>query len=422
MNFALSFEPYSDFGAQFHLPLKVGISAFIESLLKIGLHRLGFKGSSEIQRGSPAWWKCTWLLTLLNEQFREKLSVRNYECALFGLASAGEGTWEEAFEDGVGLGINSYSANSWITQSRMLNQPPSSSGGSSKNTMDSGVTKMTGNSVNSSGRPAMRRSSVSDDGTGSQSSRRNRKNLRTSKGPLGQERRRREQRRKKAEDIDYGPNRDADVWWRKVQSGMLLGKVAHHTPAMEWLANSAPDLFEISRAETVPGPCASADIGVPCRLCEERPSASGWGNPTCIACGGVEPFCLPRGGHPFSPLLKTVEPRLAFQEAKLRAVKDDDGDGIEEEDEEGESGAAVGRERRVSLEVKDPLAMSHAKTSPTGSVTSQKASPSSRVGSKASLAGGRASPTAQAGSRASPTGLAGGRASPTNRAKRTTTM
>merc|ERR1712076_13974 len=50
-----------------------GLPAFVECLLKLALHRLCFKGLSDIQRGAPAWWKCTWLLTLLNGKFSENV-------------------------------------------------------------------------------------------------------------------------------------------------------------------------------------------------------------------------------------------------------------------------------------------------------------------------------------------------------------
>lgn len=103
-----------------------GLAAFVECLLKVALHRLGFKGVSDIQRSSPAWWKCTWLLTLLANQFTEKLAQMRYERAVFDMAVQNEDSWDDAFSDTVGVGLPrndpgpfSYGANSWLTQSRM---------------------------------------------------------------------------------------------------------------------------------------------------------------------------------------------------------------------------------------------------------------------------------------------------------------
>lgn len=68
-----------------------GLPAFVECLLKLVLHRLGSKGLSEIQRGAPAWWKCTWLLTLLSGRFDERKRLNRHEARLQEL-SGGEAT------------------------------------------------------------------------------------------------------------------------------------------------------------------------------------------------------------------------------------------------------------------------------------------------------------------------------------------
>jgi len=87
-----------EMGAQAHAddteklpPRGCGLPAFVECLLKLVLHRLGSKGLSEIQRGAPAWWKCTWLLTLLSGRFNERMRLRRHEDRLQEL-SAGEAT------------------------------------------------------------------------------------------------------------------------------------------------------------------------------------------------------------------------------------------------------------------------------------------------------------------------------------------
>merc|ERR1712110_206195 len=91
--------------------------------MKLALHRLGFKGLTEIQRGSPSWWKCTWLVTLLSGKFNEKLAKMRYEEKIFEMASQDEEPWADAFSDTLGLGPNlpqfSYRAGSWLTESRM---------------------------------------------------------------------------------------------------------------------------------------------------------------------------------------------------------------------------------------------------------------------------------------------------------------
>lgn len=65
---------------------RVGVEAFTECLLKLALHRLGSKGLTEIQRGSPAWWKCTWLLTLLGGPYTERTVLMRHASRLSELA------------------------------------------------------------------------------------------------------------------------------------------------------------------------------------------------------------------------------------------------------------------------------------------------------------------------------------------------
>lgn len=56
-----------------------GLPAFIECILKLGLHNLGNKGKSELQRDSPSWWKCIWLLTFLSSRFAERVRTHRHE-------------------------------------------------------------------------------------------------------------------------------------------------------------------------------------------------------------------------------------------------------------------------------------------------------------------------------------------------------
>jgi len=55
-----------------------GLGAFLECLLKLALHRLGSKGATEIQRASPSWWKCVWLLVLLGGRFAEHAKMNQH--------------------------------------------------------------------------------------------------------------------------------------------------------------------------------------------------------------------------------------------------------------------------------------------------------------------------------------------------------
>merc|ERR1719272_1691390 len=63
-----------------------GLGAFVECLLKICFHRLGGKGANEIQRGSPCWWKCAWLLTVCGSAFAERTKTVQYEDRVNNLA------------------------------------------------------------------------------------------------------------------------------------------------------------------------------------------------------------------------------------------------------------------------------------------------------------------------------------------------
>ncbi|CAE7239299.1 unnamed protein product, partial [Symbiodinium pilosum] len=54
-------------------------AAFVECLVKLALHRLGAKGSLELQRGAPTWWKCTWLLNHLGMRFVERVRDNQHQ-------------------------------------------------------------------------------------------------------------------------------------------------------------------------------------------------------------------------------------------------------------------------------------------------------------------------------------------------------
>eukprot|EP00931_Biecheleriopsis_adriatica_P044470 TRINITY_DN25437_c1_g1_i1.p1 TRINITY_DN25437_c1_g1~~TRINITY_DN25437_c1_g1_i1.p1 ORF type:complete len:1400 (+),score=234.40 TRINITY_DN25437_c1_g1_i1:130-4200(+) len=77
-----------------------GCPAFVESLLKLVLHRLGSKGLSEIQRCAPAWWKCTWLFAHLSNRFKDSVCLhRHHQCLQELTAGAAADTSSAASAD-----------------------------------------------------------------------------------------------------------------------------------------------------------------------------------------------------------------------------------------------------------------------------------------------------------------------------------
>merc|ERR1712176_1304045 len=45
-----------------------------------------------------------------------------------------------------------------------------------------------------------------------------------------------------------------------------------------------------------------------CNTCKQQQSVRGWGNPECVACGGVDTRCLPIDSSLFRALLRTYDP------------------------------------------------------------------------------------------------------------------
>eukprot|EP00927_Polykrikos_kofoidii_P076679 TRINITY_DN73731_c0_g1_i1.p1 TRINITY_DN73731_c0_g1~~TRINITY_DN73731_c0_g1_i1.p1 ORF type:complete len:992 (+),score=201.12 TRINITY_DN73731_c0_g1_i1:3-2978(+) len=341
-----------------------GLAAFMESVLKIALHRLGFKGLSDIQRGSPAWWKCTWLLTLLDGRFSQKLVELRHERNIVTLATEGEGTWEESFSDTMGVGLmpTISSTNEGFRRMPFSRGPPSaSSRASSESEAPASAPRGPGSTVSFGTRSHGLRSrggrAGSEDGSSSVGGQSN-----TRRGPrqsvwsgsvdetgssiatLAVGTSSRHKNRRSGHDCnlpDKGPNQDAEVWWRKVQTGRLFNKLPRNVPPLEWIAMETPDLFKQARAEAqIPlqdrsGGSRSSNPGSPtsllsgrsfgritsasnhasdqpqvvkCTVCGENSSLSGWGNPSCVSCSGVEDYCLPIEKHLFYGLLKTHVP------------------------------------------------------------------------------------------------------------------
>mmetsp|Transcript_89158 Transcript_89158/g.251024 ORF Transcript_89158/g.251024 Transcript_89158/m.251024 type:complete len:657 (-) Transcript_89158:3-1973(-) len=334
-----------------------GLPAFVECLLKLALHRLGYKGGSDIQRNAPAWWKCTWLLTFIGGQFAETINTLNFERRIFELAVEGEGSWDEAFSDTIGVGppcatTGTYGIDSWLASERGVQRAPSigasSTGSSGEFGAKTGTGSGTGTGSNRNGVSPPRRnvllgtprksitpqpggtprarSGLSDDGTSSVGGQ-------SSKTPTGKARRGESKRMKRepiatGKAIDKGPNQDAEVWWRKMQVGRLQGLLPRNMPTVEWLATEQPDMFEPVNAEVpLSEHVTSSPAGtlrnsrriateggggssmLPCGQCGEKTSTNGWGNPNCTRCGSVEELCLPIETHIFGALLRTCLPQ-----------------------------------------------------------------------------------------------------------------
>jgi len=147
--------------------------------------------------------------------------------------------------------------------------------------------------------------------------------------------------------IDKGVNTDAEIFWRKVHTGMLDGMLPRNAAPLDWLLDSKPDLFESNQAEVfiMPGSSQKSPRGtgglagdrtsVPgqhqspaggqsayqrqlardlseleerkCEQCGKKPSPSGWGYPSCPKCNGVEAQCFPFEHHIFCGLIDTAE-------------------------------------------------------------------------------------------------------------------
>eukprot|EP00928_Gymnodinium_smaydae_P020527 TRINITY_DN17930_c0_g2_i1.p1 TRINITY_DN17930_c0_g2~~TRINITY_DN17930_c0_g2_i1.p1 ORF type:complete len:1313 (+),score=184.29 TRINITY_DN17930_c0_g2_i1:191-4129(+) len=275
-----------------------GLAAFVECLLKIALHRLGCKGSSEIQRGSPSWWKCTWLLTLLTSRFNEKTVRVNYERDVFTKAMDGEEDWEQGFAN------NSDIPFVW--------------------------TETDFDSKKSGGKTPVRKTVTRwpQDETYSESG------CSTPSEPAGGRVQRNRSQPRKAHQSTVAES--TRVWWRKVHCGLSACVLPRNIPAMEWLATDIPAAFETWNCEEPPkkpstptrrpsrmrthlvmphSPQISlAVIGGQCFKCKQKPTDYGWGNPSCAECSGVDERCLPIEACLFRGLLRTSKEFLPTED------------------------------------------------------------------------------------------------------------
>eukprot|EP00929_Paragymnodinium_shiwhaense_P043741 TRINITY_DN22476_c0_g1_i2.p1 TRINITY_DN22476_c0_g1~~TRINITY_DN22476_c0_g1_i2.p1 ORF type:complete len:1603 (-),score=411.41 TRINITY_DN22476_c0_g1_i2:295-5103(-) len=407
-----------------------GLSAFVECVVKLALHRLGFKGLSTIQRGSPAWWKCTWLLTLLLGSFNEQVKRQRFDGRIVALAMEGEGSWEDAFSDTLGVRpprmhpISSFVERTKGNSRHSAEQASDcgSEGGdsSSRSPSRSGARKRTPSRPGSIGkttpRPQSPRSSKSGarvPGAGASEAGSDGTQLTSLTRKSGAARRRAQASKEVV--IDKGVNQDAEIWWRKVKSGILTGRLASNIAPLEWLVDKNPDLFEPDKAEVQinthlrgrdnRAPKQTTDLnggflspGSPsvmgrgfstasdggygkyaeeaskkCAECGESPSFSGWGNPSCSTCNCVEMECFPFEKNVVGGLLETADRyKTAFER-------------YEEEEAEAMAEAELAKARAEAEAAKAAKAAAKAENEREDSKLSQRGgSPNEAVGKRRS--------------------------------------
>jgi len=313
-----------------------GLAAFEECVLKLGLHRLSFKGNSNVQRAAPAWWKCTWLLTLLQGSFSQSMAKDVHEKKIAELAA--EGNWEDAFSDTIGVGLpRKHPMTSYVERNASPskhNSSKSSDGGSSskesvRRTKDRKTSSksdrderesVSGDAVatRTTGRKTTGPGSVASENTPMVATRsQGRRNSMAlsvagtspagtsslAEVPLNGKLSRR------AMGLSGKINTDAEVWWRKLHMGRIEGCLPWNMAPLTSLAMQSPHLFEGENAEAQITHIARIGPESVCPTCNEKIAASGWGNPSCSDCNCVEDICLPMKGHIFADLLNVQLPQ-----------------------------------------------------------------------------------------------------------------
>lgn len=336
-----------------------GLPAFVECLFKLALHKLGNKGSSELQRGAPAWWKCTWLLTLLSGQFNECHFAYLHENRVLDVAerdlSAKMCTKSSKEDDSTSpkSAVRARPATT-VERERAGNRarfitPPASSRGSAP-AIDTAMTDTIDcreGRDESDSSPMCRSTSenISDllvntgrTSTGEQSAlnarrlQRRRHTVTTleMRQVAGGEESAAEQEPQDAEGkLHFAAS--LDTWWLRVHT---LPGLPRYRPPLERLVAHRPALFHPSSAEA-PGPqsASSKTIGIGtssdaspgcCPVCQEQRSPSGWGSPGCVQCSGVEELCLPMEDHLLSALLRSSKhPESPLESARSRGSDED---------------------------------------------------------------------------------------------------
>jgi hypothetical protein len=219
----------------------------VECLLKLALHRLGSKYSSEIQRGSPSWWKCAWLLTLLGTAFRERTLQNQYERSTERLIG-NTGAIPDEKETPLVRATTHYKFGD-------------------EGEIDVVETlEHVSDSEEPSSPSAPRRKVCKVDAW--------LKRAQSSKRPI------------------YIAPMDQLV----IETPNLFDPDFAEQPVVNDEATSDLPGGQVSRA--------------PCSSCKEQRSPSGWGTPSCPLCSGLEDLVLPMDHHLFAPLLRTTEVHL----------------------------------------------------------------------------------------------------------------
>lgn len=344
-----------------------GLASFVECVLKLALHRLGGKGSNEIQRGSPAWWKCAWLIALLSREFKAQLVRDEHEKQMREFSASVEAPLEDKDDE-----QNAEQATEQVSFGKAHTERPRSNLRREQNGRDVAPSprealrqqaslRPTLPSSSMKGRPSSGRSgsAMSGDRSGSSSpvseSRnqsptqdRPRSGLSTSSQPGAR-------RRYTAPSLDadsdissitspaapkMSPQEkralEVDAWWRRSCSDSL----PRYMSPLEQLVREMPELFDPATGEAVVSGHDPSALPVPCSTCNEMPSPSGWGTPGCPSCSQVEELCLPISKHLFSSLLVTIP-------AEAKAPEPEDTFG-EEEPPEASRPASPSKEKPSS--------------------------------------------------------------------------
>jgi len=285
-----------------------GLAAFVECLLKLALHRLGGKGSNEIQRGSPAWWKCAWLIALLSGEFKDHIKRYNHEQQIRSqadsLADGGLSDDDLAKADAVpdrNVKLINHPATKKM-QERPGVKSPSPNHLSPRESQRNSVSpeQLRGrSSISTSEKSDPASNQRRNDGPQVQSPKRRHTALGSSisSALLGKA----EYFQKKRQSAAERRTHELDTWYAR----SFADQMPRYVPPLEYLVHNMPELFDASTGEccvpskdTSPWPAA-------CERCNEMASPSGWGTPGCALCSGVEELCLPITKHLFGSLLKT---------------------------------------------------------------------------------------------------------------------
>jgi len=256
-----------------------GLAAFIECLLKLAFFSLGCKGTSEIQRRAPAWWKCAWLLTMLSGRFSER--VRHHQHKQFALRLALEASTRPV----PALSPRFSSRPSCRSPSSSADDQP---GTSSDNEDDALAKKL-----------AQRRHQGKLSAAISQS---RRASVALMPGCTTLRNADRASRTKLPDLVN--------AWLLR----MCAPELPRYTSPIDKLAAAEPLLFHPSHAEANVAESAQVEDGdlpwppVACPQCSEQRSPSGWGTPGCTLCSGLQEHCLPLRRHVFGALLR-IEPQ-----------------------------------------------------------------------------------------------------------------